>query len=64
MSAKFFLYVFITPIVIYAMDSININLIFKKNKVLQARVFYLLLSLSFIYVITNFIYDAFLTTQL
>ena len=64
MSAKFFLYVFITPIVIYAMDSININMIFKKNKVLQARVFYLLLSLSFIYVITNFIYDAFLTTQL
>ena len=64
MSAKFFLYVFVTPIVIYSMDSININMIFKKNKVFQARMFYLLLSLSFIYVITNFIYDAFLTTQL
>ena len=46
MSAKFFLYLFSTIIVIYSIDSININQIFKKNRVVQARVFYFLLALS------------------
>ena len=40
MSAKFFVYLFVTFIVIWAMDSVNINAIFKKNKIMQARVFY------------------------
>ena len=39
MSGKFFLYVIITILVIWAMDSININGIFKKNRIIQARVF-------------------------
>ena len=33
MSAKFFIYLITTPLVIYSLDSININQIFKKNKV-------------------------------
>ena len=57
MTAKFFLYCFITFLVIWAMDSININGIFKKNKILQARIFYFLLGISMIYLITNFIWD-------
>lgn len=64
MDAKFFVYLFVTPIVIWAMDSVNINQIFKKNKVNQARVFYFLLGLSLIYLITNFIYDFFLVSKL
>lgn len=59
MTGKFFLYVAVTILVIWAMDSVNINQIFKKNKVLQARVFYFLLGLSLIYLITSFIMDLF-----
>ncbi len=59
MSVKFFVYLFITIIVVWAMDSVNINAIFKKNKVMQARVFYFLLGLAMIYLITNFIMDFF-----
>lgn len=59
MSGKFFLYVFVTIVVIWAMDSVNINKIFKKNKIIQARVFYFLLGISIIYLVTNFIMDLF-----
>jgi len=54
---KLWLYVFITPIVILAVDSININFIFKKNKVLQARVFYVILTFCLSYLLVNFVYD-------
>ena len=46
MSGKFYLYVVVTFIVIWAMDSLNINGIFKKNRVYQARIFYFLLALT------------------
>ena len=64
MSTKIFIYIIVTVIVIWAMDSVNINQIFKKNRVYQARVFYFLLALSLIYLITNFVYDVFFATQL
>ena len=64
MSGKFFLYVFTTMLVIWAMDSININGIFKKNRIIQARVFYFLLGISIIYLVTNFIWDLFTTVNL
>lgn len=57
MSAKFLLYVITTPFVILALNSININKIFKKNKVFEARLFYFFIALSLIYLVTNFIYD-------
>ena len=64
MSVKFFIYILVSIIVIWAMDSVNINQIFKKNRVTQARVFYLLLGLSIIYLITNFIFDFFLSSKI
>ena len=64
MSGKFFLYVLTTTLVIWAMDSVNINGIFKKNRIIQARVFYFLLGLSIIYLITNFIWDLLTTVNL
>ena len=64
MSGKFFLYVLVTMLVIWAMDSVNINQIFKKNKVIQARVFYFLLGISMIYLVTNFIMDLFTCVKL
>lgn len=57
MSAKFAIYLLVSAIVIWAFESVNINTIFRKNKVLQARLFYFLLALSMIYLITNFIFD-------
>lgn len=64
MTGKFFLYVLVTIIVIWALDSVNINQIFKKNRVLQARVFYFLLALSMIYLVTNFLFDIFSSVRI
>ncbi|MBQ9019572.1 MAG: DUF1146 domain-containing protein [Bacilli bacterium] len=60
---KFFLYLIVTLVVIWAMDSININGIFKKNKIAQARVLYFLLGISLIYLVTNFLMDLFTTIK-
>ena len=38
--AKFFLYVIDTILVIWAMDSVNINGIFKKNNILNRVIYY------------------------
>lgn len=59
MYYKFIIYMCVTIIVIWAMDSLNINQFFKKNKVIQARVFYFLLGISIIYLVTNFLTDLF-----
>lgn len=64
MIGKLLLYVLITILVIWAMDSININKIFKKNKVMQARIFYFLLGVSLIYLVTNFIMDLFTASKI
>ena len=54
---KFILYLFVLPLVIYTMDSVNFNSIFKKNKVFQARIFYILVMSSLSYLVCNFLYD-------
>lgn len=64
MKGKFFLYVLVTLLVIWAMDSVNINKIFKKNKILQARIFYFLLGIALIYLITNFLIDIFTSLKI
>ena len=40
MNGKFFLYILVTIAVIWSLDAVNINQIFKKNRIIQARVFY------------------------
>lgn len=54
---KFALYILSAIIVVYSMDGVNINFIFKKNKIIQARIFYLVLVLCFTYLLTSFLYD-------
>ena len=61
MSVKYVIYIIVTIITIWSLDSININAIFKKNKNIQARVFYFLLALSLIYLVTNCLYDLYET---
>jgi uncharacterized integral membrane protein (TIGR02327 family) len=57
MRFKFILYILVGMAVIWAMDSININQIFKKNKVHQARLFYFFITVALVYLVTNFLYD-------
>lgn len=57
MPIKFMLYALVTPFVILALNSLNINQIFKKNKVFEARLFYFFIAISLIYLVTNFMYD-------
>ncbi len=54
---KYAIYLLSTIIVIWSMDAININGLFKKNKVIQARVFYLVLAAILIYLLSNFFLD-------
>lgn len=51
------LYSIVFVIVIWTMDGININQIFKKNRIYQARVFYIMLTLSMTYLVTNFMLE-------
>ena len=60
---KFFLYIVVTILVIWSMDSLNINGIFKKNKVIQARILYFFIGISLIYLVTNFLMDLFTITK-
>ena len=64
MSFKFLLYIIVSIIVIWSMESVNINAIFKKsnknNKVLKARLVYFFITISIIYMVTNFFYDFYL----
>ena len=52
---NFLLYVIIMILVIWTMDGINMNYIFKKNRIYQARVFYIMIVLSLTYLVTNFL---------
>ncbi len=60
MSNKLLLYILISPLVIYAMSSLNINGIFKKNHIVQARIFFVILICIVIYLFVNFIYDIYM----
>lgn len=57
MKVKLIVYLIVTVLVIIGFDAVNINSIFKKNRVFQARLFYLLLITSLVYLVTNFIFD-------
>ena len=64
MNAKTILYMVITPLVIWALESINITNVFKKNRYYQARALYLILSLSLSYLTVNFVYDFFMYSKI
>ena len=64
MSGKLFLYCAVAILVIWTMDAININGIFKKNRIVQATIFYFLIGLSMIYLVTNFVWDLFTSIKI
>lgn len=59
MKGKFLIYIISTILVVWSMESVNINKIFKKNRIFQAKIFYFLLGISLIYLVTNFLMDLF-----
>ena len=56
---KLILYIIVVPLTVWAMDSVNINAIFKKGRsnYYQARVIYMLSVLAISYLVVNFIND-------
>ena len=56
---KFILYLLIIPIIVWSMDSVNINAIFKKgnSNYYQARVMYMVVIASLSYLVVSFIND-------
>lgn len=64
MSVKYFIYILVGILVIWSFDSLNINSLFKKNRVLQARALYFVLALSMTYLVTNFIWDFFTVSKI
>ena len=56
-KTKIIIYIIVFFVTLFALDSVNINAIFKKNRVLGARVIYLLLSICISYLVSNFIFD-------
>lgn len=59
LNYKAIVYIIIVPMVLYSMDSLNINMIFKKNSENKARFLYLFVSLALSYLVVGFIYDFF-----
>lgn len=52
-------YLLVTPFVMWALESVRINEIFKKSKntYIQSRILYLMITLSLSYLVVSFIYD-------
>lgn len=64
MKGKFFLYIIDTILVIWSMDSLNINQFFKKNSNYKAKLLYFFIGISIIYLITNFFMDLFTSIKI
>ncbi|MCI9084182.1 MAG: DUF1146 domain-containing protein [Bacilli bacterium] len=64
MLLKTILYIIFTFVAIWALDSINITNLFKKNKYYASRVLYLMISISLSYLVVNFLYDFFSYTNI
>ncbi|MCI6265766.1 MAG: hypothetical protein MR598_02835 [Erysipelotrichaceae bacterium] len=56
---KLLLYVLVIPIVVFAMDSVHFNAMFKKGQsnYYQARIMYMLIIASISYLVVNFVND-------
>lgn len=59
MWIKPIIYAIVLPLVIYALDALNFEKLIKKNKIIQARILYFILSIVLTYFMVSFIYDFF-----
>ncbi len=61
---KLALYIVTLPIVIWALEAVKIEQLFRQGRVLQIRIFYLIVSFALDYLVVNFLYDFVLQTRL
>lgn len=61
---KAILYAIILPFIIFVMDGLDLNKIFKQSRVFQARMMYLILAISFTYLVSNFLYEFFISCKI
>lgn len=54
---KFLLYIITIPLSMVVLESIKMDNIFKKNRIMQIKILYLMLSFSLAYLFTNFLID-------
>ncbi len=54
---KMALYIVTLPLAIWALESLRIESLFKKGRVLQIKVLYVMFSFALSYLVTNFLYD-------
>ncbi len=59
MNPKVYFYVFFVMLSAYALTGINFDAIIKKNKIWEARILVMILSLILGYLLTNFVFDFF-----
>lgn len=64
MNVRTILYCVIVPLTIWALESLNISNIFKKNRYFQSRLLYLFFTISISYLVVNFFMDFFISTQM
>lgn len=51
------LYSIVFALVVWVMDGVNINSLFKKNRIYQARTGYVMIIICLTYLVTNFVID-------
>ncbi len=52
---KVFIYIVVTMVTVFALSGINFNNFFKKDRIVEAKIFIVLITLSLSYLATNFI---------
>ena len=57
MTIKALLYMVVVPFSLIALDSLNIQNVFKKNRYFQSRVLFIFLALALSYLVVNFFLD-------
>lgn len=58
------LYILILIITIWALESIDITGLFKKNRYYESRVLYIIVSMALSYLVVNFLYDFIINTKI
>jgi uncharacterized membrane protein YwzB len=54
---KVILYAAIIPLVIWCLESLRLDILFKKNRQPQIKMLYVLLAFAFSYLVVNCLYD-------
>lgn len=60
-TIKIILYTFTLIMTIWSMEGLGLNKFFKQGRIYQARLMYLIIAICISYLVTNFIYDFFVS---